>query len=71
MFKFNNLGQTQGKALKFYTSVAKGLKLKIRKFWMLIRTFVEVTGENLVEVLVLVPYPFEILELLFHAPLVE
>ena len=61
----------QGKTLKFYTSVAKGLKLKMRKFWMLIRTFVEVTGENLVEVLVLVPYPFEILELLFHAPLVE
>ena len=34
------------------------------------RTFVEVTGENLVEVL-LVPYLFEILELFFHAPLVE
>ena len=30
--------------MKFYTSVAKGLKLKVRKFWGLIRTFVEVTG---------------------------
>ena len=35
-------------ALKFYTSVAKGLKLKVRKFWWLIPTFVEVTGEKLV-----------------------
>ena len=37
-------------ALKFYTdtSVAKGLKLKGRKFWRLISTFVEVTGERLV-----------------------
>ena len=34
-------------------------------------SYKKVTGENLVEVLVLVPYPFEILELLFHAPLVE
>ena len=32
--------------LKFYTSVVKGSKLKIRKFWGLIPTFVEVTGEN-------------------------
>ena len=31
-------------ALKFYTSVSKGLKLKARKFLGLIRTFVEVTG---------------------------
>ena len=35
-----------GMALKFYTSVAKGLKLKIRKFWGLIPTFVGVTGEK-------------------------
>ena len=47
-FKFNNLGLAQGIALKFYTSVAKGLKLKVRKFWGLIPTFVEVTGEKLV-----------------------
>ena len=34
--------------MKLYTSVAKGLKLKARKFWGLIPTFVEVTGEKLV-----------------------
>ena len=28
--------------LKFYTSLAKGLKLKVRKFWKLTPTFVEV-----------------------------
>ena len=28
-FKFNNLGLVLGMALKFYTSVAKGLKLKV------------------------------------------
>ena len=33
-------------ALKFYNSVAKGLKLNVRKFWGLIPTFVKVTGEN-------------------------
>ena len=32
-FRFNNLGLALGKNLKFYTSVAKGLKLKVRKFW--------------------------------------
>ena len=31
-FKFNNLGLVLGIASKFYTSVAKGLKLKVRKF---------------------------------------
>ena len=36
--------------MKFYTSVAKGLKLKGRKFWGLIPTFVEITEEKLVEV---------------------
>ena len=34
-------------ALKLYTSVAKGLKLKVRKFQGLIPTSVEVTGEKL------------------------
>ena len=34
--------------LKFYTSVAKGLKLKVRKFWGLSPTFLVVTGEKLV-----------------------
>ena len=47
-FKFNNLGLTLGTNLIFYTSVAKGLKLKVRKVWGLIPTFVEVTGEKLV-----------------------
>ena len=31
-FKFNNLGLALGIALKFYTSMAKELKLKVRKF---------------------------------------
>ena len=47
-FKFNNLELASGMALKFYTSVAEGLKIKIKKFWWLIPTFVEVTGEKLV-----------------------
>ena len=32
--------------LKFNTSLSKGLKLKVIKFWGLILTFVEVTGEK-------------------------
>ena len=48
-FKFNNLGLALDTNLKFYTSVTKGLKLKARKFWGLIPTFVEVTGEKLFE----------------------
>ena len=47
-FKFNNLGLALGTNLKVYTSVAKGLKLKVRKFLGLIPTFVEVTAEELV-----------------------
>ena len=47
-FKFNNLGLALGRNLKFCTSVAKGLKLKVRKFWGLNPTFVEVTGEKLI-----------------------
>ena len=47
-FKFNNLGLALGTNLKFYTSLSKGLKLKVRKFWGLIPTFVEVTGKKLV-----------------------
>ena len=35
-------------ALKFYTCVEKGLKLKVRKFGGLILTFVEVIGGKLV-----------------------
>ena len=47
-FKFNNLGLTLGTNLKFYITVAKGLKLKVRKFGRLSPTDVEVTGEKLV-----------------------
>ena len=49
-FKFNNLGLALGTNLKFYTSLSKRLKLKVRKFLGLIRTFVEVTGGKLVGV---------------------
>ena len=45
-FKFNKLALARGTNLKFYT-VGKGLKLKVKTFWGLIRTFVEVTGEKL------------------------
>ena len=47
-FKFNNLGLAVGTNLTFYTSVAKGLKPKVRKFWGVIPTFVEVTRKRLV-----------------------
>ena len=47
-FKFDNLGLALGKNLKLYISVAKGLKLKVIKFWGLTPTFVDVTGEKLV-----------------------
>ena len=35
--------------LKFYTSAAKGLKLKVKMFWGLSPAFVEVTGKKLVD----------------------
>ena len=44
----NKLGLAPGKNLTFYNSVAKALKLKVRKFLELNLTFVEVTGEELV-----------------------
>ena len=47
-FKFNNLGLALGTNLKFCTNVAKGLKLKVRKFCGPNSTFVRVTGEKLV-----------------------
>ena len=40
------MGLALGINLKFYTSVAKGLTLKVRKFGRIIRMFVEVTGEK-------------------------
>ena len=42
------MGLALGTNLTFYTSLSKGLKLKVRKFLGLISTFVEVTGEKLV-----------------------
>ena len=45
LLEFNNLGPAVGMNLKFYTNMAKGSKLKVRKFWGLIFTFVEVAGE--------------------------
>ena len=47
-FKLNNLGLVLVTNLKFYTSLWKGLKLKVRKFWGIILSFIEVTGEKLV-----------------------
>ena len=44
--KFNKLGLALGMALKFYSRVAKGLKLKVKKIGGLIPTFVEVTEGN-------------------------
>ena len=46
-FKFINLRLTLDTKLKFYTSVAKGLKVKVRQFLRLIPTFAEVAGEKL------------------------
>ena len=56
-FKFNNLGLAVATNLKFYTSLANRLKLKVRKFWGLIPTFLEVTGEKLVGGTFLPPLP--------------
>ena len=47
-FKFNSLGLELVMALKFYTSVAKGSELKVRKLCEVIPSFVEVTEEMLV-----------------------
>ena len=44
-FKFNNLGLALGTNLKFCTTVAKGLTIKVRNVGP-IPTFVEVTGEK-------------------------
>ena len=47
-FKFNNLGPAVGMALRFYSSMVKGLKLEVRKLWRLNLAFVGVTVEKLV-----------------------
>ena len=41
------LGLALGMALKFYTSVAKELKVQIRRFWGIIIAFVEDTQEKM------------------------
>ena len=51
------MGLALGTNLKFYTSVLKGLKLNVRKFRGLNRTFVEVTGEKLVGRAFCPPFP--------------
>ena len=43
-FKFTNLRMTLGMNLKYDTSMAKGLKLKVRTILALIPAFAEVTG---------------------------
>ena len=55
--KFNNLRLALGRNLKYYISVPKGLKLKVRMFWELVPTFVEVPGEKLVGGLLVPPPP--------------
>ena len=45
-FKFNNLELVLDMNLKYYTSVAKELNIKVGKFWGLTPTFVEVRGKN-------------------------
>ena len=42
------MGLAIAMSLKFYISVARRLKLKFKKFWGLVPTFLEVTGEKLV-----------------------
>ena len=49
MVKLNNLGLKLGMTLKFYANMAKWSRLKVRKFWGLVVTFVEVTEEKLIE----------------------
>ena len=45
-FKFINFRLAPGMTLKLYASVTKRFKLKLRKFWELILTLVEVTREK-------------------------
>ena len=44
--KFNNLKLALDMTLKFYTSVEKGFKEKVRKFWGLSSMFVEVAQKK-------------------------
>ena len=58
--KFNNQELALAIALKFYISATKGFRLKFRKFWELIPTFVEATIEKLEDGVVLHPLPSRI-----------
>ena len=48
--------------MKFYTSVPKGLKLKVKKVDGLSFTFVAVTGEKLIRRLICSPHPLPHIE---------
>ena len=54
-FKFNDLELALGMALRFDTSLAKALILKVRNFGGLIPTFVEATREKLIVGVLLAP----------------
>ena len=56
--KFNNLGLALRMSLKFYTSVAKELKIKTKEVLVVISLIVEVAGENKEKGVLLSPYPF-------------
>ena len=43
-FRFNNFGLALGMTLKISSFTGKGLRLKVRKMWRQIPTFVEYTG---------------------------
>ena len=42
--KFNNLRMALSMTLKFFIILEKGLKLKVRKFWVLSPTIAEIKG---------------------------
>ena len=58
------LGLSLGIALKFHTTVARGLKLKVRNCWGLIPTFVDALGEKWQGVFA--PHPPSWLGLIIH-----
>ena len=53
--KLNKLGLSLGINLKFYIGVTIWLKRKVRMFWQLTSTFVEVIGEKLLAGLLIPP----------------
>ena len=69
--KFNNSGLALATNLKFYTSMAKGLKLKVRKFCELNPEFVEVTGEKLVAGSFLLPLILNRVKINYSLPKID